>query len=258
MNAIAQLHKGVVANIDNLDAALTKGAANRPDVSHGGKPFLRLSSEGEGWLYGQENVEVEEGSRWAVNPFSFRSGWVCWADPKKNGNKREKLGDVMKPITEAVPCPTTDHTAKGGQWQEQFGFDLVCISGEDTGTEVAYNVNSYGGKAAFDTIYQAVLDRPEKAFCFPIVELNQDSYKNKTYGKTVYTPVFDIVDWADLEQKLLSAGVPEAVEDKTSEAAAPATANAAPEAQQEPKTEQPKAEAANDPAPVRRRRRTAA
>lgn len=251
-NAIALLHKGVVANMASLDAALAKGAANRPNVAAGGKPFLRLSSEGDGWLYGADNVEVEEGSKWAVNPFTLRSGWVCWADPKKNGNKREKLGDVMGSITSPPACPSVDHSAKGGSWQEQFGFDLICISGEDTGTEVAYNVNSYGGKKAFDVIYEALATRPSPEHCFPIVLLEQDSYKNKAYGKTVWTPELNIVDWADSGQNMLTeAGpAPAQVENKTSEAGAPASTQPAPEAAQAPANE---AEA-----PVRRRRRAAA
>ncbi len=205
-NALSAFHGSAVANVSDLDAILARGSANRPQVASGSKPFLRLHPDGDGWLYGADNIQVEDGSLWAVNPFSFQSGWVAWADPKKNGNRREKLGEVMGSIANPPPCPNIDHSAKGGDWKEQFGFALVCISGEDEGTEVMYQANSYGGKAGFDAVYREVVERPSVDHCFPVVELKVESYQNKAYGKTVYNPVFQIVDWANMAQELLSAG----------------------------------------------------
>ena len=204
--ALAAFHGNSVASVSDLDAIMAKGAQNRPQVAAGNKPFLRLSPEGAGWLYGADNVQVEEASTWAVNPFSFQSGWVCWADPKKNGNRREKLGEVMSSIASPPPCPTIDHAARGGEWKEQFGFALVCVAGEDAGTEVVYQTDSYGGKQAFDAVYGEVSNRPSPEHCFPIVELLFDSYTNKAYGKKVYAPIFEVKDWANMQQELLSAG----------------------------------------------------
>ena len=205
-NALTAFHNNAMTSVSDLDAILAKGSQNRPQVAKGNKPFLRLSSEGEGWLYGADNTQVEEGSTWAINPFSFQSGWVCWADPKKNGNRRAKLGEVMGSIANPPPCPTNDFSVQGGEWKEQFGFALVCVSGEDTGTEVMFQTDSYGGKQAFDGVYGDVANRPSAEHCFPVVELTHESYKNKTYNKTVYTPVFSVVDWANMQQELLNAG----------------------------------------------------
>jgi hypothetical protein len=211
--ALSKFHS-TASSIEDLDASLAKGQENRPKVNSTGKPFLRLDQEGNGFMYGADNVEVEENSHWAINPFSFRSGHVTWADPKKNGGKREKLGEIMAPIANAITCPDTDHSAKGGEWKEQFGFDLICISGEDEGEEVAFNTDSHGGKYAFDSIFDAVATRPNAAFCFPVVALEFGSYKNRTWNKTIYTPVFKVMDWSDMDQNLLAAdGPPKKVEE---------------------------------------------
>jgi hypothetical protein len=213
--SISKFHS-TASSIEDLDASLAKGQDNRPKVNSAGKPFLRLDQEGNGFMYGADNVEVEENSPWAANPFSFRSGHVCWADPKKNSGKREKLGEIMAPIANAIACPDTDHSAKGGEWKEQFGFDLICIGGDDEGEEVAFNTDSHGGKYAFDSVFEAVATRPKAAFCIPVVTLEFGSYKNKTWNKTIYTPEFKVIDWADMDQNLLSIGGPAKKVEKTS------------------------------------------
>ena len=231
-NALSMFHGSAVATVSDLDAILARGSQNRPQVASGGKPFLRLHPDGEGWIYGADSTQVEDGSRWAVNPYSFQTGWVCWADPKKNGNRREKLGEVMGSIANPPSIPETDHSAKGGSWSEQFGFILVCVHGEDAGTEVVFQATSYGGKAAYDAVFQATANRPSPEYCFPIVELLVSSYMNKTYGKKVYAPVFEIVDWANTEQAYLSGNKPEITSQVTSEAADKVDASAAaPEAE---------------------------
>jgi hypothetical protein len=214
-NSLSIFHT-TASSIEDLDASLAKGQDNRPRVSSAGKRFLRLDQEGNGFMYGADNVEVEENSLWAINPFSFRSGHVCWADPKKNSGKREKLGEIMAPIANAIACPDTDHSAKGGEWKEQFGFDLIGTSGEDEGEEVAFNTDSHGGKYAFDSVFEAVATRPDATFCFPIVALKFSSYKNKTWNKTIYTPEFKVIDWADTDKNLLSVGEPPKKVEKTS------------------------------------------
>lgn len=208
-NDLAAFHGTAMGSVDDLNAKFIAGQTSRPNINSSSKPFLKLASEGDGWLYGSENIEVETDSRWAINPGSLRVGQVNWADPKKNGGKSEKLGEVMAPCDNPPDCPGIDHSDKGGKWTPQFGFDLICISGEDEGTEVAYNTNSHGGAKAYDRIYDAIaaqLSGDNGAYCIPIVSLGVSSYRNKTYNRTIYEPVFEVVDWADMNQKMLSVG----------------------------------------------------
>ena len=67
----------------------------------GGKPFMRLSRAGE-YIYGPQNVEVQQGSHWAVNLAGLEHGWVCWGDG-------ELLGQIMCSVQLPLPArPAAD------------------------------------------------------------------------------------------------------------------------------------------------------
>jgi len=202
MNAITKFHNQNMS-IEALDRMVSASTPNVPQPTSGAK-FLRLSADDGSWVFGADNTEVEAGSRWAVNPFSFRTGYVAWATAKLNGGRREKLGEVMGSVDNPPAMPDVDHSARGGEWQEQVGFDLICLDGEDQDLEVQYNNNSHGGKSAFGALFNEVGMRPSPEHCFPVVVLESDSYHNKNWGKTVFTPIFKVVDWADHDQNLLS------------------------------------------------------
>ena len=199
-NEIETFHKKTYS-VESLNEMLQEGARNMPESGGPGKPFLKLDQKGHGWSYGPEATEVEEGSLWAINPFSFQTGHICWG--VKDG-KRAKLGEVMASANKAIQQPHDDYSQFDGKWSEQFGFELCCISGEDEGLEVIYQTNSRGGSKAYAAIYEATLHRPEPQYAFPIVELKYDVYKNKRHGSDVTEPVFYLFDWADLDNDLLS------------------------------------------------------
>lgn len=212
MGTLAMFHGSTaVANIDDLDSTLKAGAVHTPEAG-GSKLFLKLNQDDGAWTFGADNDEVEADDRFAVNPFSLRKGHVCWADPKLNGGKREKLGEVMGPLSDPPGMPSADHSAKGGRWAEQYGFELVGLSDGVEGVEVVYHTNSDGGAKAFANLYEAIAGRPSREHCFPIVTLGSDSYKNRTYGRTIHTPRFEVVDWANMRRELLSGAGKEASE----------------------------------------------
>src|SRR6188508_3331842 len=64
-------------------------------VAGGGKPFLRLLRTGD-YVYGQQNVDVQDGSLWAVNLATLERGWVCWGDG-------EMLGQIMVSVQQPQP-----------------------------------------------------------------------------------------------------------------------------------------------------------
>src|SRR5262245_19729890 len=48
-------------------------------VGGAGMPMLSFKREGDGtWMYGQKRIVVNDGSRWSVNPLSFRYGYICF------------------------------------------------------------------------------------------------------------------------------------------------------------------------------------
>ena len=96
---------GAVASLAALSAGL-----NTVDLGsvagRSGLPMLQFKREGDGtWMHGQRRTIVEDNSRWAVNPLTFKRGHICFGD----GNKRlgERLTPVTLPMAAPWSCPTT-------------------------------------------------------------------------------------------------------------------------------------------------------
>lgn len=239
-------------------------------VSTGGDPYLRLQTDGN-WVYSAENIEVEPGSRWAVNPFSLMHGWVAWTDrPGKQAN--EIVGEVMVPMTSALPPENelrdVSGTADNAHWAQQLSFQLKCVNGEDAGEQVLYKTTSVGGMNAMKKIISAIMAQLDKDqdHPVPVIELKTDYYTHKKWGKT-YTPIFDIDAWASLDGDEDTAEDIAAKEAEARQAEAEAKAAAQPKArtrkasvpqvQPEPEPEQEEdddaAEEQIDPAEARKR-----
>ena len=171
-------------------------------TGYSGKPLLRLMKSGE-WVFGQENIEVQEGSRWCVNVMSLEHGWTCWVD---NGSKNKLAGEVMAPVN--VPRPPKPPPVDGTDYKEQRNMELKCLDGEDAGTEVIYKASSYGGLKAIsklmDEIYRQLARDPHHP-C-PVLELRSDSYPHCKWGQVV-EPILAVVGWADMNGRL--EGAPE-------------------------------------------------
>src|SRR5580765_2787747 len=100
--------------VTGLIAGVRESRASTPIA--GGKPFLRLAKSGQ-LIFGVNNEPVQQGSEWAVNPFSIGHGWVCWADPLSRDKVANKLlGEMMAPISSHKP-PMPD-PIPGGEWKE--------------------------------------------------------------------------------------------------------------------------------------------
>lgn len=265
VGALANLRKGLA----NVQAAI-------PTTNT--EPFLRLLKDG-GWVFSAENFEVEDGSRWAVNPLSIKHGFVCWTNyPVQTKKKNEKLGSRMVPMTEAKPDPNSLPQYSDGQggnwpWADAVSFSLMCVSGDDKGEQVLYSTNSVGGLNACSKLTGDIMTQIDKDASrpVPVVELLSDSYQHSTFGKT-YVPIFALREWLPLTDEM-----PDLDEDGEAEVAAAKveTKQAEPVKQAEPETARrrrasvPETKQTEQPAPVeapsaapaqaepvRRRRRT--
>lgn len=108
-NSVINFHQPSFS-VEELDAHLKQGQKSLPQVASGNKPYMRMSKEGDGFYWGQENVEVEEGSRWAINPHSYQTGWVAW-------NSGKKLpGERMGPLADPPAKPDEDYSHLGVDW----------------------------------------------------------------------------------------------------------------------------------------------
>jgi hypothetical protein len=181
---------GALASLAALSTALNS-VDTASVVGRSGKPMLSFKRDGDGtWAFGQRRTVVETGSRWAVNPTTFKWGYIAFNDDNK---PTERLVPVSQPKPEVAALPDV-----GFEWQEEWTVDLKCIDGTDAGVEVTYKASTVGGLQAIGGLIEAVRDRlnggQHDGKVSPIVLLRKDSYPHGQYGR-VWTPVLEIVDW---------------------------------------------------------------
>ena len=240
-------------------ADLAKGLQNvqqNMGPQAGGMPFLKLGKDGI-WCYGQEGIEVEEGSEWAVNPYSMQHGWAAWGDG-------ELFDEIMVPMTQTPP---SKHDLKdyGVEWKTQLGIVLQCISGEDSGQSVLYKGTSIGMQNAIRNLNASIMDQLQKdqVNIVPVVTLEADDYKHKKHGK-IYTPELHIVGWVTMETGAPADSADTAESEEPNAPVEPDTAEPEPEPQKPrrsrrrggstEKTDEPASDTP-DEKPTRRRRR---
>ena len=198
-NDVAKMSTGAVAAI----SALKRGIQNTRQAipASAATPILRLGKDGY-WVYGQGNVEVEEESRWAINPLSIQHGFVCWTDKKPGEGKNELLGEVYAPMSSA-PVDMARLPDYGWPWKPATCVQLKCVSGDDEGETVVYKPSSVGGANVMQSLLDAIEEQLDEGTdkIVPIVTLESDHYQHKQYGKT-YVPEFNIVDWVTMEGPL--------------------------------------------------------
>jgi hypothetical protein len=164
-------------------------------IGRSGLPMLQFKREGDGtWSYGQRRTVAEDGSRWGVNPLSFRYGYICFGD----GNK--VLGERLVSVSQSMP-DIMELPDKGFPWVSQWCVNLKCLDGADAGIEVTYKPTTDGGIKSVAGLIETVRDRlnseQHDGKVSPIVRLRKDSYPHPQYGR-VWTPLFEIVDWMPL------------------------------------------------------------
>ena len=176
-------------SVQSLSTSLKVLSAGLPAV--GGVAILKMDKTGH-WVYGSDQTEVETGSRWAVNPYSFIHGFIAWGDGAVAG---EVMVSVSEPLPEVGPAPS--NAEKG--WEAQIGMMLKCISGEDTGLESRFTSTSFGGKKAVNELAIALAHQVDKdpTKPVPVVVLEKDHYQHPRYGR-IFTPVFKVVEWVSL------------------------------------------------------------
>jgi hypothetical protein len=162
--------------------------------------ILKMDKTGH-WVFGADQTEIEEGSQWAINPFSLIHGYIAWGDGEVLGEKMASVSDLLPELDAAPPG------AKKG-WETQVGMSLKCISGEDTGMEARFTTTSVGGKRAVQDLAVAIAEQvgKDQTTPVPIVTLGKEHYQHKSYGK-IFTPVFAVQQWVSLTAEPAPAAV---------------------------------------------------
>jgi hypothetical protein len=191
------------ANLPAVSTLSTALRALEQGAGTSGVVILKMDKTGH-WVFGADQTEVEDDSTWAVNPFSFVHGFIAWGDGEVLG---EKMTGVQHPLPELDSAPPG---AKRG-WETQIGMSLKCLVGEDKDMEARFTTTSVGGKKAVQALGVAIATQVEKDQTKPvaIVRLKKDHYVHKSYGR-IYTPVFEIVEWASMDGAAEAPAVEEA------------------------------------------------
>ena len=198
---------GALAGIASLKKGLQNVQQTMPSV--GTEPFLRMGTDGI-WVYGAENIEVEEGSLWAVNVMSLKHGFSAWTDYKRKDKddtrKNKKVGDVMVPSSQPIPPRSglpeaLDEDGDDCEWKEQYSVMLQCVTGGDKGEQVLYNTTSLGGTRAINDLISAVMAQldADESKPVPVIALETDHYQHSNWGRT-YVPLLIIKQWVPMEQ----------------------------------------------------------
>lgn len=227
------------AGLSQLTQSLKRTQEFASQAAESGETYAKMGKDGR-WTMGTDELELEEGSEWAINPLSFATGWSAFDD------SGSRVGEQMASLSQE-PIRAADLPQVAGNWAAQIGMSMTCINGEDSGTVCLQYQRSKGGIAAQSALLDQIMLRVEAGNeeCVPIVELLNTSYKHTKYGK-IYTPVFKVLRWTTMEGEGLETEEPAKEEPKKLAA--------------EPEVEVIEAEAVEEgeaTKPIRRRRRSA-
>ncbi len=191
MNDVVSFGNGNLPSVQSLTTALR---SLESEVGAAGMVILKMDKTGH-WVFGADQTEIDDDSTWAINPFSFVHGFIAWGEG-------EVLGEKMVPVSD--PLPEMDNPPPGAKrgWEMQVGMSLKCMNGDDKGMEARYNVTSVGGKRAVQKLALDIATQVEKDQTkpVPVVRLKKEHYMHKSYGR-IFTPIFEIANWIDLEGK---------------------------------------------------------
>ena len=189
MSNLVAFKSAGLPSVQSLSSALRVAAEHAVPV---GQVLVKMDKTGH-WVYGAESDEVEKGSEWAINPFSFAHGYIAWG-------VGAPLAETMAPMTE--PVPEIGQAPAGAErgWQFQVGFNLKCLTGEDAGMDARFASSTLGAKRAVQELALAVANQADKDSLniVPIVTLEKNFYTHQSYGK-VFVPVFKVLRWVSMD-----------------------------------------------------------
>lgn len=185
------------------------------------------------FLCGENDEEVDEGTRFVANMDELMVGWIRWSDSKPTDQimgrvaegyqppRRNELGDDDKSRWEVD---------EQGRERDPWQFSNYLILKAEEGDELfTFTTSSRGGLNAIGELCKAygkaMRQKPDE---YPIIALGVGSYQhsNKAYGRIKF-PIFEIVGWAaktDFAEALAAEGGGEETADDATKAA-PAAAS---------------------------------
>ena len=202
-NDIISFGGGQLPSVQDLVAALSKVSAPPMD---GDTVFMQYDGTGH-WVYGSDKETPEDGSRWAINPYSFIHGYIAWSSTRGQPPLDQHMGPLADPKPDVGPPP--EGTCDMG-WEYQLGFSLRCHDGEDEGTNASYAAATRGCHDLVGKLGAAISEHVKKdpTTPVPVVELlSEQWYQHKKHGKT-WVPEVKTVDWMSMTGEAAPAPAP--------------------------------------------------
>lgn len=188
-----------------------------------GKPILKLDKDSGDWFFGQEDTPLHKTDLLAVNPASFKHGFIAFDGNAVAFDEDGEAAEILLPITQPLPYrdelprleePKKKRNARGGgdrtpRWMDQLAIELIVIDGKNKGAEMVFKPTSVGGLRMCAKLIGEVARRLDagETDIVPLVELYSSSYNHRTYGE-VFNPEHAIVEWKDFDDGDFVASTP--------------------------------------------------
>jgi hypothetical protein len=176
-----------------------------------GAPFLKFNKQGEYAISDAETIPI--GTRGIAHCSELCFGWRKWEANKVVEERMGRVADRFVPPargelgdSDESKWEMQDDGTRRDPWQFTA---TVPFTRSDTDASYVFSVTSRGGLRAINGLVRAygsrVKDKGDAAGD-PIVELQSDSYKHRTYGK-IFFPLLHVVGWTDAGGRPLSTKV---------------------------------------------------
>jgi hypothetical protein len=174
-----------------------------------GAPFVKFSKAGDFEI--SESESIPAGTKVVGHADEAVIGWRKWLGSKLVETRAGRVADRFVPAPRASLGDTDERdweVQDDGSRKDPWQFYAALPLGRcDTGEAYLFSTSSKGGLRAVNGVLRAYGQRVRAkgdAAGLPIIELQPDSYKHRTFGK-IFIPQLHVVGWTGADGKPLSA-----------------------------------------------------
>lgn len=179
---------------DNPFAAYARAANQRTIVGD----ILKFS-KGE-WTAGQNEEEIDEGSRFVAVMDELMIGWIKWDGGRPAEHQMGKLVEGFRPAKRSDLGDTDEshweYDTSGKKRDPWQLTNYLILKDQDSERLFTFAPSSRGGLSAVGQLCEvygkAIRAKPDQ---FPVIEIGTSSYKHESYGK-IKVPTLTVVGWA--------------------------------------------------------------
>ncbi|MDB4306085.1 hypothetical protein N9980_00805 [bacterium] len=168
-------------------------------------PYLGSKNGELLFTYGQDNAPVPDGTLWAANIATAKTGYAYWHNRKKTAILAS-IWDEHPVNFEDLPDISELRDSKGNsiEWGPAYSWQFAAVNGTLKGLTVAYEgTANYMLAISEELIMLAANQMEESEACFPIVQLYNDPYPNADNGNPTSKHKFNLYGWGDIHGEVV-------------------------------------------------------